>query len=113
MAENKEARKAGRVGASTSPVRRFMIVALILMAGIGALSIRGSIPWPLALLIALNGATIMLYGYDKAVAGGAKTRVPEAVLHVLALIGGSPGPSWASECSATRSPRVRFSGSSG
>ena len=42
-------------------------------------------------LISMNMVTLALYGYDKhqAVAGG--TRIPEAALHVAALLGGSPG----------------------
>jgi uncharacterized membrane protein YsdA (DUF1294 family) len=41
-------------------------------------------------LAIVNAATILLYGYDKAVAGGTRSRVPENVLHLLALLGGSP-----------------------
>ena len=42
-------------------------------------------------LVGVNAATLVLYGYDKhrAVAGG--TRIPEATLHLAALLGGSPG----------------------
>ena len=42
-------------------------------------------------LIGVNVVTLGLYGYDKrqAVVGG--TRIPEATLHVAALLGGSPG----------------------
>lgn len=44
-----------------------------------------------AYLVSLNAFTLLLYGYDKrqAVVGG--TRIPELVLHVAALLGGSPG----------------------
>ncbi|MGE0481029.1 MAG: DUF1294 domain-containing protein [Phycisphaerae bacterium] len=45
-----------------------------------------------ALLAALNVATFALYAYDKAAAAAAgRGRVPEFVLHVAALAGGSPG----------------------
>ncbi|HEY9147657.1 MAG TPA: DUF1294 domain-containing protein, partial [Gammaproteobacteria bacterium] len=44
----------------------------------------------LAYLAAVNLITIMMYGYDKAVAGTGKVRVPELLLHLLALLGGSP-----------------------
>lgn len=42
-------------------------------------------------LIAMNAAALLLYGYDKrqAIVGG--TRIPETVLHAVALLGGSPG----------------------
>lgn len=45
----------------------------------------------LAWLIAINLIALFTYGYDKAIAGGSKVRVPEAILLGLALIGGSPG----------------------
>lgn len=38
----------------------------------------------------MNAATLLLYGYDKAVAGGRATRVPEFLLQGLAFAGGSP-----------------------
>jgi len=44
----------------------------------------------LAYLAAVNLITIMMYGYDKAVAGTDRVRVPELLLHLLALLGGSP-----------------------
>ena len=42
-------------------------------------------------LISVNIVTLALYGYDKhqAIAGG--IRIPEVVLHLAALLGGSPG----------------------
>jgi len=43
-----------------------------------------------AYLAAVNVVTFVLYGVDKAVAGSSALRVPEKVLHLLALIGGSP-----------------------
>ncbi|MFC3550962.1 DUF1294 domain-containing protein [Lysobacter cavernae] len=46
--------------------------------------------WLICLLL-LNAATAAVYGYDKAIAGGRRRRVPERVLLGLALCGGSPG----------------------
>ena len=43
-----------------------------------------------AYVAAVNVVTFVLYGYDKAIAGSSALRVPEVVLHLLALIGGSP-----------------------
>lgn len=57
--------------------------ALVVAHRLGA----GLVP---TLLIGLNLATFVLYGYDKAVAGRGWVRVPERVLHGLALVGGSP-----------------------
>lgn len=45
----------------------------------------------LAWWLALNLATMLLYGYDKAIAGGSRRRIPERTLLAFALIGGSPG----------------------
>ena len=44
-----------------------------------------------AYLVGVNAIALLLYGYDKrqAVVGG--FRVPELVLHLGALVGGSPG----------------------
>ena len=44
----------------------------------------------LAYALGINFATLAAYLYDKSVAGGELWRVPEAVLHLLALAGGSP-----------------------
>ncbi|WP_206861481.1 DUF1294 domain-containing protein [Lysobacter changpingensis] len=41
--------------------------------------------------LAFNLATALVYGYDKAIAGGHRRRVPERTLLALALLGGSPG----------------------
>lgn len=45
----------------------------------------------LAWLVAVNAVTLLAYGYDKGIAGGNRTRIPEAVLLGLALIGGTLG----------------------
>ena len=43
-----------------------------------------------AWLIAINVATALLYIYDKSIAGSGRTRVPEAILHLVELLGGTP-----------------------
>ena len=48
-------------------------------------------PWYLSWLIAVNVTTFLLYGYDKFQAPREGTRVPEVVLHGLALAGGFVG----------------------
>jgi len=48
-------------------------------------------PMWLAWWLALNVATVLVYGYDKAIAGGPRRRIPERTLLALALLGGSPG----------------------
>jgi uncharacterized membrane protein YsdA (DUF1294 family) len=42
-------------------------------------------------LVAANAVTVLVYGLDKAIAGSRLRRVPERVLLMLALVGGSPG----------------------
>ena len=44
-----------------------------------------------AYLISINTMTLLLYGYDKRQAVAGRTRVPEIALHLVALLGGSPG----------------------
>ena len=75
-----------------SPTSRFGLVALVLTAALSftawqQLQMDGLIAW----LLAVNLVTILVYGYDKWVAGSNLTRVPERVLLVLALVGGTPG----------------------
>jgi uncharacterized membrane protein YsdA (DUF1294 family) len=56
------------------------------VAGAGRLA-----PWLLALLAGVNAATLLLYVHDKLAARRAGApRVPEAVLHLFELCGGTP-----------------------
>jgi uncharacterized membrane protein YsdA (DUF1294 family) len=76
--------------ARSSPVLRFVLVAAVVVAGGVALAAYLRIHPLFGALAGVNVATILLYGYDKAVAGTGRLRVPENVLHLLALFGGSP-----------------------
>jgi uncharacterized membrane protein YsdA (DUF1294 family) len=67
-----------------------LLVALAIVAAAVAGAVALSLPALLGYLAGVNLATVVLYGYDKAVAGGTRTRVPERVLHLLAFAGGSP-----------------------
>ena len=42
-------------------------------------------------LVAINCVTFLLYGFDKLIAGSGRRRVPEAVLLMIAFLGGWPG----------------------
>jgi len=44
----------------------------------------------LSWLLSINLVTFLAYGYDKKIAGTGRMRVPERVLLLLALAGGSP-----------------------
>lgn len=48
-------------------------------------------PYLAAYLIAINTATFLAYAFDKHAARKHRPRVRERTLHLLALIGGSPG----------------------
>lgn len=78
-------------GPRTSPYRLFGLFAAI---GVGAVFawLRWGAHWPLlyAWLIAINAGTLAAYAYDKAAAGRQALRIPEIVLHTLALLGGTP-----------------------
>jgi len=79
------------------PERFHALVALTLAligTGIWLWLFRHAWHWYQALagwLIAVNLTTFGYYGYDKACARRLARRVPEVVLHGLALLGGSPG----------------------
>lgn len=53
-----------------------------------------NLDWYITWLIFWSGVTFVYYGFDKAQAGRDGWRVPELVLHTLALLGGFAG-GWA------------------
>lgn len=73
-----------------SPTPVFALAAGLLVAGAVYGAHRASVALGIGYLAGINLAALVLYGYDKAVAGGTRTRVPEAVLHGVAFLGGSP-----------------------
>ena len=82
----------GKKSSHRSPVKRFTLIGVILVAVLGAL-IYFITGWSFYLiwLISLSIITFLLYGYDKAQAKLGGTRVPEIVLNGLALLGGFLG----------------------
>ena len=77
----------------SSPAYRFGCVTLGLAIGLAYLALRLFRPLgPVgAWLLAINLVALLVYGYDKAIAGSGQMRVPERVLLVLALAGGTAG----------------------
>lgn len=77
------------------PKHRFIkrVLAIVLCAAV----LLALLLWRLGLaplyagLVSMNAVALLAYGLDKrqAIAGG--IRIPEVVLHVVALLGGSPG----------------------
>jgi uncharacterized membrane protein YsdA (DUF1294 family)/cold shock CspA family protein len=67
--------------------------ALLLLFGLASAMNRSSslALWLVMWVFALSLVTFGIYGYDKAQAQGGGPRVPEAVLHLLGLLGGTPG----------------------
>ena len=73
------------------PWTMFLVVAALAVAALSFVLWWTGLAGAHAYLSAASAVTLAFYGYDKrrAVAGG--TRIPELILHVLALAGGSPG----------------------
>jgi uncharacterized membrane protein YsdA (DUF1294 family) len=76
-----------------NPYARFSLISLlvVLVAGVAALVAN----WPgwlvvLIVVLVVNVITLVMYRYDKSIAGSERVRVPESVLLALALFGGSP-----------------------
>jgi uncharacterized membrane protein YsdA (DUF1294 family) len=75
-----------------SPKIIFLGLAAILVIVLG-LALNWFTNWNLFLvwIVAVSLVTFILYGYDKAQAKAGGSRVPEIILHGLALAGGFPG----------------------
>jgi len=74
----------------SSPFAIFSLAALLVVGGAMALALDAGLPPLLGYIGGINLATMALYGYDKRAAVKNRLRVPENVLHVVALLGGSP-----------------------
>ena len=70
---------------SIVPFAAAAILALVINAWLPSLGLVWS--W----IIGVTVASFFTYGYDKSVAGRNVTRVPEVVLHLLTLTGGTLG----------------------
>ncbi len=75
------------------PTLRFGCVTLGLALGLAYLALRLLRPLGAvgAWFLAVNLVALLIYGYDKAIAGSGQVRVPERVLLMLALAGGTAG----------------------
>ena len=72
-----------------SPTLLFTGVAGVVAGAVAAAGVALGWPRLAAALAGVNVATFVLYAYDKAVAGRGRLRVPERVLHLGALAGGT------------------------
>ncbi len=69
-------------------------VAPFVGAAILTLIINALLPglgWGWSWMMGVNIAAFITYAYDKSIAGHGLTRVPEVVLHLLTLLGGTIG----------------------
>lgn len=73
------------------PKRFFFVIAVILVAGVSGLLWRLGVNVLYAVLGGMSVIAFLFYGYDKRQAIRNRPRIPEIVLHMLALLGGSPG----------------------
>lgn len=68
-------------------MRALLIAAALTAMGVFVLHLHAL----LAALLALNVVIIVYYAIDKSAAADGRERVPESTLHLLGVVGGSPG----------------------
>jgi len=75
-----------------APKRTFSLIAIVLVAlcGLGLALLTDWHPF-IIWILSVSVITFLMYGYDKAQAQHSGPRVPEIVLHALALAGGFLG----------------------
>jgi uncharacterized membrane protein YsdA (DUF1294 family) len=73
------------------PKRFYLVIAIILIAIVSGLLWWKRVHPFYAYLAGINIITFLFYGYDKRQSLKNKGRIPELTLHLLALLGGSPG----------------------
>lgn len=74
-----------------SPHRFFLLVgSLLTLLLVGFLHLALHVPRIWSYLLAVNVTTAALYAYDKRSATVGRLRVPERILHLWALLGGTP-----------------------
>jgi uncharacterized membrane protein YsdA (DUF1294 family) len=73
------------------PKRFFFLIAIILIAAVSGLLWWMHVNALYACFIGMSVITFVFYGYDKRQAIRNRPRVPEVILHLLSLLGGTPG----------------------
>jgi uncharacterized membrane protein YsdA (DUF1294 family) len=69
----------------------FFVIAVILVVTVSGFLWWLHVDAICALLAGMSIITFVFYGYDKLQAIRNRSRVPELILHILALLGGTPG----------------------
>ena len=94
------------------PPRRIPRVAIgtLFLAAVVGLVLVGKLPAVLGVgYLLLSGASYLLYGFDKEVAGKARwRRTPESSLHTLDLLGGWPGGLIAQQVARHKTSKASF-----
>ena len=73
------------------PKRFFFVIAITMIVAMSGLLWWMRINALYACLIGMSVIAFLFYGYDKRQAIRNRSRVPEVILHMLALLGGTPG----------------------
>jgi uncharacterized membrane protein YsdA (DUF1294 family) len=73
------------------PHTLYLILALFFIALVILLFWWLNLPLLLSYFLSISSITFFFYGFDKSRAGKNQGRVPEIILHGLALAGGTPG----------------------
>jgi len=74
----------------TSPYIIFGTLAAIIVLTFMFYLNRLDLPYFISYLLAINISVFLFYGYDKLIAGSTLLRIPEKILHSIAILGGSP-----------------------
>jgi uncharacterized membrane protein YsdA (DUF1294 family) len=85
-----------------------LTLAVVAALGLSLLLWRLGLAPAYAYLAAVNATTLALYGYDKRQAVVGRPRIPELVLHVAALGGGSPGALLGQGLFRHKTRKIRF-----
>ena len=92
----------------SSPHKTSLFFALLLtIIGTGTFLYYG-LHWALSYIAAINLATMLTYLYDKSISHTEAVRVPEKVLHLLSILGGSPGALLASKLFRHKTQKTGF-----
>jgi uncharacterized membrane protein YsdA (DUF1294 family) len=73
------------------PTNFFFVIVIVLIAIISGLLYWLRVSPIVSYLIGTSVITFIFYGYDKRRSQKNRSRVPEVILHMLAVLGGSPG----------------------
>lgn len=88
--KNSHKRKKYYRGHHHSPYKAYSFVVVVVSGVVTGYLIYTGVLWWAAYLLAVNAVTFLLFGFDKAIASGSFTRVPERVFYAVAFLGASP-----------------------